>query len=111
MTELTADRLPDGSTSGRRPSGVRARPLGRMLLLLPGGVALLAGLDAALVLLGLPAPLRVERLPQVHGVLLVLGFVGTLVALERAVALGRAWGLAAPASLGAVQQRIASPPE
>jgi hypothetical protein len=70
-------------------------------LLLPGGLALLAGLDGALLLLGLPAPLTTDRLPQVHGPLLVLGFVGTVVALERAVALRRWWGFAAPAGLGA----------
>ncbi|RBY79675.1 hypothetical protein DQ240_22565 [Blastococcus sp. TF02A-26] len=71
-----------------------------MLLLVPGGVALLAGLDAALLLLDLPAPVRLDRLPQVHGMLLVLGFVGTLVALERAVALRRRAGFLAPALLG-----------
>lgn len=70
-------------------------------MLLPGGLALLAGLDGALLLLGLPAPLTTDRLPQVHGPLLVLGFVGTVVALERAVALRRGWGFAAPAGLGA----------
>lgn len=73
----------------------------RALLLIPGGIALLAGLDAALLLLGLPAPVTSSRLPSVHGVILVLGFVGTLVALERAVALDRRWGLLAPACLGA----------
>jgi hypothetical protein len=58
----------------------------RALLLAPGGFALLAGLDAGLVLLGLPAPIQAARLAEVHGVLLVLGFVGTVLALERAVA-------------------------
>lgn len=72
----------------------------RPLLIAPAGLSLLAGLDAALVLLNLPAPVDTERLPQVHGMLLVLGFVGTLIALERAVAFGRPWGLAAPALLG-----------
>lgn len=76
-------------------------PIARVALLVPGGIALLAGLDAALLLIGLPAPVAWDRLPDVHGVLLVLGFVGTLVALERAVALGRPWGFAAPAGLGA----------
>jgi hypothetical protein len=71
-----------------------------MLLLLPAGLALLAGLDAALLLLGLPAPITAERLPQVHGMLLVLGFVGTLIAVERAVALRHPAGFAAPAMLG-----------
>jgi len=79
---------------------VHRRPLGRIALLLPGGVALLLGLDAGLLLLGLPAPLRWSRLPDVHGVVMVLGFVGTVVALERAVALRRTWGYLAPAGFG-----------
>lgn len=73
----------------------------RALLLVPGGVALLAGLDGALALLGLPAPVPAERLAQAHGLLMVLGFAGTVVALERAAALRARWGYAAPALLGA----------
>lgn len=73
----------------------------RALLLLPGGFALLAGLDAALILLGLPAPVQTVRLGEVHGIVLVLGFVGTVIALERAVAAGRRTGYLAPAALGA----------
>jgi len=72
----------------------------RPLLLLPAGIAMLAGLDAALLLLDLPAPVTTDRLPDIHGMLLVLGFVGTLISLERAVALGARWGLAAPLLLG-----------
>jgi hypothetical protein len=81
---------------GARRTGSRRAPL-----LLAAGLCLLAGLDAALLLLGLPAPVAGDRLPQVHGVLLVLGFAGTLVALERAVALGGRWPYLAPAGLGA----------
>lgn len=77
------------------------RTVGRIALLLLGGVALLLGLDAGLLLLGLSAPLHWSRLPDVHGVLMVLGFVGTVVALERAVALRRTWGYLAPAGFGA----------
>lgn len=77
--------------------------------MLPGGFALLLGLDAALLLLGLPAPLTTERLPEIHGVLLVLGFVGTLVAAERAVALRRRWGFSAPVGLGAGAIALTSP--
>lgn len=73
----------------------------RALLLVPGGFALLAGLDAALLLLGLPAPFKTTRLAEVHGVLLVLGFVGTVIALERAVAAHRWWAYLGPAFLGA----------
>ena len=86
-----------GSTGARR-GGASVVP--RVALLVPAGVALLAGLDAALMLLGLPAPVRVDRLPEVHGMLMVLGFVGTVIALERAVALRRALGFLAPALLG-----------
>ncbi|WP_200942628.1 hypothetical protein [Knoellia sp. Soil729] len=75
--------------------------LRRAPFLLPGAVALLLGLDAGLQLLNLPSVPLANRLPDVHGMLLVLGFVGTLIALERAVALRRRWGFAAPALLGA----------
>ncbi|WP_024793553.1 hypothetical protein [Tomitella biformata] len=84
---------------------LRATRAARLLLLLPGGLCMLAGLDAALLLLGLGAPLRDASLADSHGVLMILGFVGAVVALERAVALGpmrgnTAWGYLAPAGLG-----------
>lgn len=80
-----------------------------MIVLAGGGFALLAGLDAALLLLGVGAPVRAERLAAVHGVLMVLGFVGTLIALERAVALGRRWGFAAPTLTGLGGIALVSP--
>jgi hypothetical protein len=81
----------------------------RTLLLLPGGIALLAGLDAALLLLGLSAPVTTQRLPELHGMVMVLGFVATVVALERAVALGRWPGYAAPVGLGLGGLAVVSP--
>ena len=76
---------------------------GRLPLLLSGAVALAAGLWAGVARLGyeLPSP---GDLPAMHGPLLVCGFLGTVIALERAVALRRAWGLLAPAfaALGAL---------
>lgn len=83
-----------------QPTGARRRPSPRLFWMLPAGVSLLAGLDAALLLLGLPAPITAKRLPETHGMLLVLGFVATLVSLERATALRRWYGYAAPALLG-----------
>jgi hypothetical protein len=83
--------------------------LARLPFLLPAGVAVLAGLDAALMLLGLPAPVSAHRLPDVHGMLLVLGFVGTLISLERAVALGRRAGYLAPGLLGTGALALLSP--
>lgn len=70
-------------------------------LILPAGAALLAGLDAALLLADLPAPVDAAHLPDRHGVLMVLGFLGTLIALERAVALRQKWAYLAPGLLGA----------
>ncbi|GAA2167532.1 hypothetical protein [Pedococcus bigeumensis] len=97
MSTTTRQHNPSGPS---RVRDVRASLAPRVALLAPAAIALLAGLDAALMLLGLPAPVRVDRLPEVHGMLMVLGFVGTLIALERAVALRRPAGFIAPGLLG-----------
>lgn len=81
-------------------AGARRRPSLRLVWMLPAGLSLLAGLDAALLLVGLPAPVTTSRLPETHGMLLVVGFIGTLIALERATALKRWYGYLAPALLG-----------
>src|SRR5699024_2694770 len=91
----------------RRSPVVSARV--RWLLLGGGGLSLLAGLDASLVLLGLPAPVRLSRLPDLHGMLMVLGFLGTVIALERAVALRRRWAFLSPALLGGGGLALLSP--
>ncbi|TFC52255.1 hypothetical protein [Cryobacterium shii] len=80
-----------------------------MALLLLGGIALLAGLDGALLLLGLPAPVVTARLADVHGPLMVFGFVGSVVVLERAVAIRRAWAFLSPAFLGLGGLALLSP--
>ncbi|TFD73998.1 hypothetical protein E3T48_13840 [Cryobacterium fucosi] len=80
-----------------------------MVLLLAGGIALLAGLDGALLLLGLSAPIVSARLADVHGPLMVFGFVGTVVVLERAVAVRKKWAFLAPAFLGAGGLAVLSP--
>lgn len=71
-------------------------PVRRILGILPmaaGVAALAAGLWTSLARLGLYAP---GIAPANHGPLMAGGFVGTIIALERAVALGRPWGYAAP---------------
>ena len=70
---------------------------------------MLAGLNAALLLLGLPAPVASTELPMLHGMLMVLGFLGALISLERAVALRAAWGYLAPGLLGAGGLALLSP--
>lgn len=77
-----------------------ARPAAaRTLLLLPAGLCLLAGLDAALARIGVAAPVTSVRVADAHGALMVFGFLGGLIALERAVATRRGWALVAPAFL------------
>ncbi|WP_228489039.1 hypothetical protein [Raineyella fluvialis] len=87
-----------------RGTDLRALRRTRLAMLVPSGIALLLGLDAGLLLLGLPAPLVVTRLADVHGMVMTVGFVGSLISLERAVASGRRWAYAAPLgmSLGAL---------
>lgn len=104
----TDDDTRTGHRTGVAGSDARARRW-RALPLLPAGLCLLAGLDAALLLLGLPAPVAADRLPDVHGMVLVLGFLGTVIALERAVALGLPSGYLAPGLLGTGGLALISP--
>ncbi|HXF64827.1 MAG TPA: hypothetical protein VNK95_24585 [Caldilineaceae bacterium] len=62
---------------------------------------LLAGLWAGLVRLGWGWPPLAPSLPMAHGPLMVGGFLGTLIGLERAIALARRWAYAAPILAGA----------
>lgn len=72
----------------------------RTVLLLPAGIAMLAGVNAALMLVGVWAPVRAARAGDLHGMLMVGGFLATLIALERAVALRHPLGFIAPVLLG-----------
>lgn len=88
--------LPRGLTSWfrvAREGGFRATLLGlaaaSMVLALYGGLARL----------GVPLQ-QVARLESLHGPLMVCGVFGTLISLERAVAIGLAWPYAAPACFG-----------
>ncbi|MBS1890448.1 MAG: hypothetical protein JST59_04095 [Actinobacteria bacterium] len=75
-----------------------SRLLRRAPLLAAALVALLAGLWAGLLRLGLDLPPLRPQLAGLHGPLLVLGFLGTQIGLERAVALRRKvpWPYLAP---------------
>jgi hypothetical protein len=73
----------------------------RLPLLALALVSLLAGLWAGLLRLGFDLPPLRSALAGAHGPLLVLGFLGTLIGLERAVALRRGWPYAAPTAAAA----------
>lgn len=80
----------------------------RLLPLVLGAISLGAGLWTSLGRLGLP----VEGVASInHGPLMVGGFTGTVIAFERAVALGRPWGYLAPAlsALGALLLALSQP--
>lgn len=84
---------------------MNAAPRWRLPLLVFGFASLAFGITGGLVRLGLSvnSPF-VHQGVALHGALMVSGFFGTVIALERAVALGRAWAYAAPlcAGLGGV---------
>jgi len=71
----------------------------RLPLLVLGFFSLAFGVAGGLVRLGaaIPAPAGAVAL---HGALMVSGFLGTVIGLERAVALGRPWAYAAPLASG-----------
>lgn len=67
----------------------------RTVLALAAGASMAAGLSGGLARLGLVPLLPTPA--EHHGALMICGFFGTLIGLERAVALGRNAALAAPA--------------
>jgi hypothetical protein len=103
--DVTIDEAPlDASMPRRRHH--RAR-----LIIMPlGMLALLGALGGGLVRLGWSLP-STPALVEFHGPLMVAGFLGTVIGLERAVALGCLWAYAAPlaSSLGAVALAAGAP--
>ncbi len=78
----------------------RLGPYIRYVLLLLGMASLLAAMWGGLGRLGLKMPLPELQLAIYHGPLMVSGFLGTLISLERAVGMGHKWAYIAPASTG-----------
>ncbi len=83
-------------------SALSPGPRARAPLLMLAFVALLSGALAGLARLGWLVPDWFAGLSVAHGPLMLCGFFGTVIALERAVALGRAWAYLGPlaAALG-----------
>jgi hypothetical protein len=76
-------------------------------------LALLGGLWAALMRVGWQLPPLPLPLAGLHGALMISGFLGTLVCLERAVALQKKWAYAAPllSGLGGLALLLGLPPQ
>ncbi|MEE8367248.1 MAG: hypothetical protein V3S30_02935 [Thermoanaerobaculia bacterium] len=70
----------------------------RLLLLAVAAVSLLVGMWAGLSRLGWWVPELATHHPMIHGPLMVGGFLGIVIGLERSIALGKGWGYFAPAA-------------
>lgn len=68
----------------------------RYPLLVLGIASLFCGVWAGLLRFGWSLPSGRANLIELHGPLMVFGFLGTVISLERAVALRRGWGYLAP---------------
>jgi len=86
-------------------------PALRLPLLAAGFVALALGVGAGLARMGWALALPDPRLAAWHGELMIAGFFGTVISLERAVALAAGWAYAVPlaAALGALALVAALP--
>jgi hypothetical protein len=73
----------------------------RVPLLVAGMLSLVAGIAAGLALLGFGIALPSPSLAGLHGPLMGGAFLGTVIGLERAVALNRGWAFLAPLCTGA----------
>jgi hypothetical protein len=79
-------------------------PPWRVPLLMLGFVGLFVGVGAGLARLGWTMPAVSVAAAALHGPLMICGFFGVVIALERAVAIGRGWAYLGPllAGLGGV---------
>ncbi len=90
------DRDRPGMTGRDKARGPALR---RLPLLALGFVALIVGTLAGLARLGWPAGAAASA-AALHGPLMICGFFGVVIALERAVAIGRAWTYLGPLFAG-----------
>ncbi len=102
--------LEDGNHAAAVAPARPRRDLRFVLLALAAG-SLLIGLWTGLVRLGLDLPGGAPRLWEYHSAFMISGFLGTVIGLERAVALARRWAFVAPAlsALGAVSLVVGAP--
>lgn len=76
------------------------RPAARLPLLAAGFLSLVSGVGAGLARLGWDVPLPGGAFAALHGPLMVAAFFGTVIGLERAVALGATWAYLGPLGSG-----------
>jgi len=69
-------------------------------LVILAGLSLILGLWAGALRLGWNLPFLGEMMPLGHGPFMVVGFLGTLIGLERAAAINRVWPFGVPIASG-----------
>ncbi len=75
-------------------------PLARLPLLILGFIGLFVGAGAGLARLGWRVPDLAASAAALHGPLMICGFFGVVISLERAVAIGRLWAYLGPLLAG-----------
>jgi hypothetical protein len=87
------------------------RPAQRAPLFVLGFVGLVVGVGAGLARLGYAMPAMAAAASAWHGALMVGGFFGVVISLERAVAIGRYWAYLAPlaSGLGSIALIVGAP--
>ena len=83
----------------------------RLIPLAAGAGSLVVGLWVGLARLGLALPGGMPALAEFHSALMISGFLGTVISLERAVAIGRWWAYVASAlsAVGAAALIVGTP--
>ncbi len=87
------------SPGAAKRTAMTSKPNWRRLRYIPlaaGALAMAFGLWTGLARLGLPLPGGTPVMVEFHGAFMIAGFLGILISLERAVALGSGWAYAAP---------------
>ncbi len=82
------------------PEAARSRSWLRLPLLAAAGAALVVGTATGLHRVGLGGSEALAGLAELHGPLMVSGFFGAVIGLERAVATGRLWAYLGPFAAG-----------
>ena len=96
---MTAPSRPNATAAPAKRGDLR--PLRRVPLLILGFAGLVIGTGAGLARLGWSVPAAVAATAALHGPLMICGFFGVVIALERAVAIGRHWAYFGPLLAGA----------
>jgi hypothetical protein len=96
---MTAPAHANAASLSVKPGDLR--PLLRVPFLGMGFAGLLVGAGAGLARLGWSVPAAPAAVTSLHGALMICGFFGVVISLERAVAIGRYWAYLGPLLGGA----------